>query len=200
VLDVLIDSLIVTENVSVDDLLIIDKNAVFVYARKLAYGPMYDTTIKCPNCGHENSVSINLDLVTDSAFDFSGFPKGVNEFSFTFPTCKETVKYRLLSGADERSIAEELKGLSKIDKSGKSPQLTTRLKKMIVSVGDSTDRTRIKNFIDTLMSRDSLEFRRHLTSATPGIDLTLDFECEECGHVDRVAIPMGTSFFWPEVS
>ena len=48
VIDKLLDSLIVTENVKQTDLILGDKNAVLVAARILAYGPQYTTQITNP--------------------------------------------------------------------------------------------------------------------------------------------------------
>lgn len=198
VLDFLLDRLIVTNGVSADDLLITDKNAVFVYARKLAYGSDYTTNVKCPECGADNEVTFDLNQLKMSEFDFSKYTKGINEFEYTFPLTKKTVKFKLLKGVDEKSIREELKAMSRFDKSGKSPEITTRLKKMIVSVDGKEDKGFIKQFVDNLPSRDSLSFRKNLGSHTPTLDLTFNFECEECGHVAELPIPIDVKFFWPD--
>ena len=57
VIDKLINSLILTEGVSGDDLLIGDKNAVMVAARVLAYGPEYVCDIKNPNTNETERIS-----------------------------------------------------------------------------------------------------------------------------------------------
>ena len=48
VIDKLLDSLIVTKNISQKDLVLGDKNAVLVASRILAYGPQYTTKINNP--------------------------------------------------------------------------------------------------------------------------------------------------------
>lgn len=198
VLDYLIDQLIVTPGVKGDDLLITDKNALFIFARKLAYGSDYTGTTRCPACGAENEIDFDLDHLKNNEFDFSKYAKGVNEFEYTLPITKKNIKFKLLTGADEKSIREELKALSRLDKSGKSPEVTTRLKKMIISVDGKTDKTYIKNFVDTIPSKDSLKFRKHVVDNTPSLNFRYNFECEECGHTDEVPIPIDVSFFWPE--
>ena len=51
VLDKLIESLIVDKDVSIDNLLLGDKNAIFVATRRFAYGDSYGPLqIKCPSC------------------------------------------------------------------------------------------------------------------------------------------------------
>ena len=51
VIDKLLDSLIITEGIKCDDLVLGDKNAVMVAARILAYGPEYDAEVINPNTG-----------------------------------------------------------------------------------------------------------------------------------------------------
>jgi hypothetical protein len=198
VLDYLLDKLIVTPNVSVEDLLVTDKNALFIYARKLAYGSDFVGKVKCPECGAENELSFDLDQVGFVDFDFSKYTKGSNEFDFTFPISKKSVKFKLLDGADEKAIREELQAIIRFDKSGKSPEITTRLKKMITSVEGNTDKVFIKNFVDNLPSRDSLAFRKHISTHTPSLDLTFNFVCEECGHAEELPLPIDVNFFWPQ--
>jgi rRNA maturation protein Nop10 len=179
-------------------LLITDKNAVFVYARKLAYGSEYKTKVKCPECGEENDITFDLDLLSFSNFDFSNFTKGINEFEYKFPVSKRNIKFKLLKGLDEKLIREELKAISRFDKSGKTPEITTRLKKMILSVDGKEDKNYIKNFVDNLPSKDSLSFRKNISSVTPSLNLTFDFECTECGYKAELPLPIDVKFFWPE--
>jgi len=198
VLDYLLERLVVTPGVTVNDLLLTDKNAVFIYARQLAYGDEFKGTTKCPACGAENEIVFDLSQLKFNEFDFSKYPKGINEFEFVLPKTKKTLRYKLLDSGDEQSIKEELKAISRFDKSGKSPEVTTRLKKMILSVDGNTDKNFIKKFVDNLPAQESLAFRKHIGKNTPSLDLRFNFECEECGHAEEMPLPIDVSFFWPE--
>ena len=66
VIDRLLDSLIITEGVKSDDMILGDKNAVMVAARILAYGPEYECQVTNPNTG--NSVNISFNLATSKSF------------------------------------------------------------------------------------------------------------------------------------
>lgn len=198
VLDKLLDSLIVTPGVTPDDILVGDRNAVFIAARILAYGPKYEAKITCPKCGAESDVTINLAELANKEFDFSPFTRGSNEFTFTLPIMKKTVTYKLLTGKDEKGIDSEIKAMSKINKNGPSSEVTTRLKHLISAVDGDEDRNLISSFVDTMPARDALELRRHIKETSPDFDMTFDFECGECGHDGRIGVPMGVSFFWPD--
>ena len=75
VIDKLLDSLIVTEGVKQENLILGDKNAALVASRILAYGPEYNVKITNPN---------NRDEQIEQSFDLSKCP---------FKETKEDVKY-----------------------------------------------------------------------------------------------------------
>jgi len=190
VIDTLLQSLIVDKTINVNELLIGDKNAIMVAARILGYGKDYQFTYN----GEEQSVDLSKLEPVD--IDFSKFTKGVNEFSFKLPNSKRQINYKLLSGKDEKEVEAEIKSLQKVTKD-RSSELTTRLKKIILSVDGNSDRTYVNSFIDNeFLSRDSLEFRKHLVSMTPDIDMSTNIDVD--GEEQEVTIPVTLRFFWPE--
>ena len=200
VLDKLIESLIVDKDVKLDDLLLGDKNAVFVATRRFAYGDSYGPLdVNCPKCGKGNQCNIDLSLVKNKEFDFSVYEKGMNVFEFSLPASKKTLKYKLLTHKDEQIIEQEIASFVKINKNGSSVEITTRLKRMILAIDGNEDRQVINKFVDNeLLSRDSLTFRNHFKEMTPDIDMNFDFVCSDCNHSERVGIPLSVSFFWPK--
>ena len=90
VIDRLIDSLIITEGVKCNDLLLGDKNAVMVAARILAYGPEYACEVTNPNTGQMITHTFNL-----ADCPFKKLPKGITENSFevTLPVSKKKIKF-----------------------------------------------------------------------------------------------------------
>jgi hypothetical protein len=197
VLTELLKSLIVAPFGCLDDLLIGDKNALFFTSRVSAYGKDYKTKMKCPNCGEDCDVNVDLTTVKNKEYDFSNCQKGVNRFDFVLPNSGKRLTYRLLTHKEETAIDLELRSLEKFGK-GASAEITTRLKYMIVAVDGNEDKNLIKKFVDTeLSSKDSLEFRKAMRNAMPDVDSTFDFECPKCDHSAKLQIPLGISFFWP---
>ncbi|MHA2407395.1 MAG: T4 family baseplate hub assembly chaperone [Candidatus Ranarchaeia archaeon] len=197
VLDKLLEAMIVTPGVTPDDILIGDRNAIFVAARILAYGKKYDAKIVCPKCGAENEVSIDLTTMTNKEFDFTGLTRGVNQFEFKLPESGDVVAYKLLLGSDEKAIDTEIKSIQRINK-GSSSEVTTRLKHLITSVNGDDKVGTIRAAVDGMRSSDALALRRHIKETSPDFDMSFNFDCEECGHEGRVPMPMGISFFWPD--
>lgn len=196
ILDELLKALIVSPGVKLDDILIGDKNAIFLAARRLAYGDKYSVKITCPKCSEQSDVEVNLGDINFKPFDFSKYTKGENLFGFELPVSKKIVIYKLLTHKDETDMDIELKGLAKITKAN-TPEMTTRLKYMIVSVDGNSDRTVVKKFVDNMLSKDSIALRKNVRENTPDVDMTFNFNCPACGHTERMAMPLGVDFFWP---
>lgn len=187
VLDKLMKSLIVSK-INYDDLLLGDKNAIMVAARILGYGKEY----KFDYMGESHTV--DLSLIENKPLDEKLFKDKTNEFSFTLPHSENVVTFKLLTHKDENAITRELEGLKKINKDS-SPELTTRLKYLILSVNGERDKKDIRDFIDNyLLAKDSRALREYIKKIQPDVDLTFFPEDES----DRVNIPIGVSFFWPD--
>ena len=169
------------------DLIVGDKNAVMVAARVLGYGKNYSFEYK----GEEQT--IDLSSLENKKFNESSIIKGKNEFSFKLPHTGTEVMYKILDGHDEHKIEQEIKGVKKINKNA-SPELSTRLKHMILSVNGDTERKTVREFVDNyLLAIDSRALREHIRDTQPDIDLTVELDSEE-----EVTIPIGINFFWPD--
>lgn len=199
VLDKLLEELIVTPGVTLDDILVGDKNAIFIAARILAYGKDYKVKFKDPSTGDDVEDVIDLTHLDNKEFDFESAERGRNLFEFELPYSKKKVHWSLLTHADEKAIDAELKSLKKFSRDkNQSSEVTTRLKYVIKALDGEDDKTKIKKYVDTeLLARDSLSFRNHIKQNTPDIDLTFNFESEETGYTERMNLPLGVDFFYP---
>jgi hypothetical protein len=187
VLDKLLKSVIVSK-INFDDLLIGDKNAIMVAARILGYGSEY--TFEYNGEPH----TVDLSQIENKSLNEELFAPRVNEFTFTLPKSKNTLTFKLLTHKDEQDINRELEGLKKINKDS-SPELSTRLKYIITSVEGNRDKKDIRNFVDNyLLAQDSRALREYIREIQPDVDLTFFPD----GNSERVGIPIGVSFFWPE--
>ncbi len=193
VIDKLLDSLILTEGVSSDDLVTGDKNAVMVAARILAYGPEYVCDVRNPSTQEIVSQTFNL-----ADCPFKKLPKGINnnEFELKLPISKIKIKFKLLTGKDEKQIQTELEGMKKMG-SSVLPELTTRLRYSIIEVDGKTEQNIINEFVNTsLLSRDSLHLRQELLRVSP--DIEMKQEADLGNETVEVDIPMTVDFFWPQ--
>lgn len=197
-IDKLLESLIVNKDIKIGDLLLGDKNAIIFAVRRLAYGDKYGPLeLNCPKCQAKNTVTIDLSLLKQKEIDETQFEPNTNVFEYTLPNSNYVVQFKLLNDDDEKSIERDNLAFSKINKVTSS-EVTSRLKKMVVSINGETDPIKLKTLIDNMPSRDSLALRQYIREITPDIDATFNFTCSECGAEERVAVPMTVSFFWPD--
>lgn len=188
VIDKVIRSLIVSK-INYDDLLVGDKNAIMVAARILGYGSSY--SFEYNGTPH----TVDLSKVENKPLKEELFKNKVNEFSFTLPYSKNNITFKLLTHKDEQDVTAELEGLKKINKDA-SPELSTRLKYLITSIEGSRERKDIRDFVDNaLLARDSKALREYVKEIQPDVDLTFFPD----GSETRVNIPIGLSFFWPDI-
>jgi len=188
VLDKLLKSLIVSK-INYDDLLIGDKNAIMVAARVLGYGKDYTFNYS------GESYTIDLSTLDNKPIHSEIESRKTNEFEYTLPHSGNHVTFRLLTHKDEQDINRELEGLKKINKDSSS-DLTTRLKYVITSVEGNRERKDIREFVDNyLLAKDSRALREYIKEVQPDVDMS--FFPSDGG--DRVNIPVGISFFWPDL-
>ena len=188
VIDRVLKALVITK-FNWSDLLIGDKNAIMIAARVLGYGKDYTFSHKG---GKE---TVDLTSLKDKELNSDLYTEGINQFSFTLPHSGNVVEYKLLTHGDETKIQNELKGLKKINKDN-VPEATTRLKHMIISVEGDAERKTVREFVDTyLLARDARALRENILATQPDVDLTFFPTTSSSG----VNIPIGLSFFWPDL-
>ena len=191
VLDRLVKALIVSK-IDYNDLVVGDKNAIMVASRILGYGAEY--TFKY----NDEEVTVDLSTLESTYLSEDAMKEpGVNKFTFTCPASKTVIEFKLLTGKDDKKIKSEIKGLQKINKNT-NPEMSTRLKYMILSVDGKTEDKDIRNFVDNyFLARDSRSLREYIKSFQPDVDMKFNFESS--GGIDEeVSLPMTVNFFWPD--
>ena len=193
VIDKLLDSLIVTKGVKQEHLVLGDKNAVLVACRILAYGPEYTCEVANPK---------NPDQQVEHTFDLSQCPfKTISEdidysdnsFDFITPIAKTKLKFKLLTGVEEKQIEKDIEQTKKF---GYNAEISTRLRYTITEVdGDNKPET-ITAFSQNMLARDSVALRNYIQDISPDIDLTSEIEIG--GEPVSVSIPLTVGFFWPQ--
>ena len=193
VIDKLLESLILTPNVNVDDILMGDKNGLLVAARILAYGPEYQVKLTHPNTGEEIEHKFNLtdcefkELAEDVDYD-------TREFEFETPVSKDKIVWEILDGKTESVINKALTAMKK--KMGKESPITTRLKYVVKSINGDNNKLTINTYVDNMLARDALALRREIARISP--DIIMEQEIEWEGETISVTIPMDIEFFWPK--
>jgi hypothetical protein len=177
-----------------EDLLLGDRNALLIASRILAYGSTYSFEFVDSDNETKETVTIDLQSLKNKEVDLSLY-KNKNEFSFELPHSKNTVTFKLLTIADEKAIEAEIKGLKKANLT--AGEITTRLKKQILSVNGDYEAKTIRDFVDNfLIAKDSNPLRAYIGKITPDIDLKVDFTLSTGVEVEQ-QLPLTAEFFFP---
>ena len=112
------------------------------------------------------------------------------------PRTKFEVTFRLLNGADERVLLGQIENARKRNKEENT--VTRQLRLITVAVNGDESAEALNYFVDNVPSIDAQHLRTAYTLATPNIDLTQFFSCNECGFETELEVPLTADFFWPK--
>lgn len=192
----LIKSCLINRNIDVNSMISGDRNALMIAIRVSGYGANYNPQYTCPNCETMNELNINLAELPIKPLDISPAEPFTNLFRFKLPKTGKVVGFRFLTGEEEEKILKTIEAKKK--KGIQNDNIvTTRLISSIVDIDGVTDKNQIAKFVQFMPALDSLALRKYIDDHEPGVDMTIEFQCQNCDHVADITLPMGPSFFWP---
>ena len=96
----------------------------------------------------------------------------------------------------EKELEIESERLKKVS-SGLVQTMTSRMKRILVSVDGKSERAFVNNFVDKeLLSVDALAIRKFINSVNPDVHMTTTATFED-GTEQEVAVEITAQFFWP---
>jgi len=199
-LDRVLESLIRNKRINPQNMLIGDRNAILIAARVSGYGNDYETQITCPACSVKQQFSFDLNDTRvyhgENIHELEIVNHEDGTFTTSLPKTGLNVKFRLLTGLEEKNMLDLSE---KQRKKNKSDNLITRqLKNLIVAVNEYDSPEAIQYCVDNLPSMDSRHLRAAYKLAAPNVDLSQYFECENCPHEQEMEVPLTADFFWPD--
>ena len=196
-LDRMLQNLLVDKTINVSSLLIGDKNALLVAARRTGYGPEYHASSACKSCGQNNEILIDLTSIPIKRLNIKPSSAGENRFEFKLPVTKKAIIFKYNTAREERERNVANKSMQKVTGASISNNVTSFLENSIVSVDGITDRMKIKHFVMNMPAFDSKALRKFIIDSEPGMDMSCEFECKNCGTHNESTMPMTSEFFWP---
>jgi hypothetical protein len=200
-LDRMLQNILVDDRIRVGSLLIGDKNALIVAARRTGYGADYTTRIACPGC--QTAEDFTFDISEPPIIDYEtamaeagATLTDVGTFLVQLPMTKATVECTLLTGDDELRIYQEGERRAK-RKNNQGGALTDAFRSYIVGVNGQGSPLTIESFIQALPARDARVLRKVYTTVVPNIDLTQEYSCPNCNYSADMEVPLTADFFWP---
>ena len=199
-LDRMLQNILVDKSIRVGSLLVGDKNALIVAARRTGYGADYTTNITCPACQSVSEFTFDISEPTISDYEEvirNGEAEMTTDGTFvvTLPLTKARVECCLLNGDDEMRLYKATE--KKAKKKNALGTLTDIFRSYIVSVNGDGSPLTIESFITAMPARDARDLRKVYNSIVPNIDLTQEYSCPNCSYSADMEVPLTTDFFWP---
>jgi hypothetical protein len=182
---------ILDKDISVDDLVEEDRQAILIFLRNTAYGGEYRLKLKDPKTNKEFETSV--DLTTLKTKEFTLIEDSNGEYDFYLPLSKVNIKFKFLSKKQEDEI-DLIRTTWK--ESNEAPIKTKQLEMMIKSVDGNRDPMQIHGFINKMPIKDSQDFRKFIENNKPGLDLNVNVITPSKEEIN-VQIIFGVEFFRP---
>jgi len=192
-LDVLLKKKIRDREIRYEDLVLGDRNAIIIWLRATGFGEKYPVTVTTSD-GEEFETEVDLTTLKQKPLGDEPDENGL--FTFTLPTTKKVVKFRLLTVRDEHELIKREEAQLKRNVEY-TDSLTHKLGMQIMEVDGKTDKQWIYNFVRVLPIRDSSALRKHISNSEPGIVLNISLEGPGGDSIDTFLV-LGQDFFWPE--
>jgi len=191
VVDELLKRKILDKDLSIDDLVEEDRQAILIFLRNTSFGSEYKITATDPKTGEQ--FSFEVDLSTMKTKDFNLIADSNGEYPYFMEKSKLDITFNFLTKKQEKELDQIRDSWNGI---GVAPIITKQLEMMIKSVAGNKDLMNIRNFIENMPIKDSQDFRKFVLENKPGLDLT-QTAITPSGDTIQVEIGFGVEFFRP---
>ncbi len=177
------------------DLLISDRTAVLLFLRITAFGSEYKQIIIDEK---SELVEGTLDLSTLKQKKLTINPDNDGLFDYKLPNSKKNIKFKFLTGRDEKEIEILDENYMTKNNSDISNKMFFRLERQIHSIDGETDKIKLSNMVKILSIRDSRNLRKYMSDIEPGIDFETTARIQGGASV-ACFLRFNSSFFFPDI-
>lgn len=192
VLDRLLNSVIVTPGIDINEMIQGDVDALTIATRIYGYGNEYTARVETPS-GKIQTTFFDLTKLTQEVLEDEWIvEEGKNEFKYTLPFSKVDITFKLLTRQESDTLRKKVKD----EDLGAN---TLLFKHQIVSVAGNYDKAVISDFVENgLLARDARQLKEYVEKVTPGVNLSLEVIDRETNQPFLSDIPIGPQFLWPD--
>jgi hypothetical protein len=190
VVDELLRRKILDKEISLEDLVEEDRQAILIFLRNTAFGTEYTVSLIDPVTKRQFEAQVDLSILKIKDFNLVVDSNG--EYEYFLPKSKNVITFKFLTNDQEKQL-QQIKDSSG---TGVSPLNTKKLEMMIKSVDGQRDPMAIYQFIQNLPIKDSLEFKKFVSENKPGLELIVDVIAPS-GEKVPVLVDFGVDFFRP---
>lgn len=183
---------VLDKEISIDDMVDEDRNAILIFLRNTSFGSEYKLELTDPKT--DKPFDCFVDLSTIKIKDFKLKEDSNGEYSYFLKKSNIDITFKFLTKKQEDEIDKIKESWNGV---GAPPIITKQLEFMIQSVGGIRDPMQIRSFInDKLPIKDSQDFRKFVIENKPGLDLRQIVKTPS-GEEIQVTVGFGVEFFRP---
>ena len=170
-----------------------DRFFALLMVRALTYGPEYAFGVNCRNANCRARIEWEIDLTKLPVRQLSDESRaafiGGNRFETTLPDAAKRVRFKLLTGDDERKLPA-------LQRSSPDRLLSAVLAYRVLDI-DGVDAKSKRQFIEDLSMSDADFLVDEFDRVDCGVDTTIEIECPECFTQQEIELPFDKEFFLP---
>lgn len=191
VIEELLKRKVLDKDLSVDEIVEEDRQAILIFLRNTAFGPEYTINLIDPKTDKPFKVDIMIDELNIKQPNEKPNEEGV--FTTTLPKSNVTIKLKPLTYGE----TAELDRMAEQYPIGRvAPKITWRLSKIIQEINGDTDKGNIALFVESLPIADSKYIRTFIKENQPSLDLTKT-AIAPSGERVTFDVSFGAEFFRP---
>jgi len=177
------------------DLLISDRTAILLFLRITAFGPEYKQIV-VNDKSELTEGTLDLSSLKQKKLEVNPGKDGC--FDYILPTSKKLVKFKFLTGRDEKEIGVLDENYMSKNNTDISNKMFFRLEKQIQSIDGETDKIKLSNMVKTLTIIDSRSLKKYMSEIEPGIDFETTARIRGGGSAGCF-LRFNSSFFFPKL-
>jgi len=191
IIDELLKRKILDKDISTEELVLEDKEAILIFLRNTAFGSNYTITTTDPKTNKEFSFEIDLSRIKIKDFILESDVN--NEYKYFLERSKVEITFKFLTAKQQKELDDIKNSWNGV---GVAPIRTKELEMMIKSVSGTRDAMTIRDFIERMPIKDSQDFRKFVEKNKPGLDLSYNVTTPS-GDTTLINIGFGVDFFRP---
>jgi hypothetical protein len=183
---------VIDKDLSIDEIVEEDKQAILIFLRNTAFGSEYKFNAIDPKTQKEFETTVDLSELKVKEFNLK--PDINGEYPYFLEKSNVDITFKFLTQKQEDEIEKIRESWNGV---GVAPIITKQLEFMIQTIGGVRDPLQIRNFIETKMPiKDSQDFKKFVRENKPGLDLTKKVTTPS-GDTIQINVGFGVDFFRP---
>jgi len=178
------------------DLIEGDRTAIIIFLRATGFGEEYTQLVYNTKTSEYEEGIINLSELTHKKLTVNPDENGF--FDYELPLSKKKIKFKFLTGRDEKYIEDQDESLMKRNNTDISSRILLKLEKQVMSIEGETDKIKISNILKKLKIMDARSLRKYIEELEPGINMSVNARTRG-GESVPTFLTFNRSFFWPEL-